>query len=448
MTRVVLPALILVSAVAVVGYSSRDLLRPAVPVRVAVVIPRDGAAGVPTPGGERNVAIVQAPGWVEPAPYAVTVPALAEGVVREVLVLEGERVEAGQVVARLIDDEARLAARTAEALVAEREAAVELARAAVATAEMHAHVERAAREELREEIERKRGLIEAGAVSPGELRRLEIRLSGLEARSAAAERAVDEARAALVLAQAALATARLERDSAILRLDRMEIRSPSSGVVLSRLVWPGVHVSTGSMREGDMGHAGGVLRLYDPASLQVRVDVPLADAAKVGLGCRAVVTSEALPDTPIAGMVTRVVHEANIQRNTVQFKVALEDPPAVLKPEMLVRVRLFGSGQVGEGAAGAARPIDAILLVPARAIQPAAMGKGVVWVIDVISGRTVVRRREVEVTSWTDPEHVAVTSGLRMTDRVIVDPPGTLTDGARVRVVPDAAPPPVRGTEG
>jgi len=39
-----------------------------------------------------------------------------------------------------------------------------------------------------------------------------------------------------------------------------------------------------------------VASLYDPARLQVRVDVPLADAAKIGREQSALVTSEILPD--------------------------------------------------------------------------------------------------------------------------------------------------------
>ena len=54
------------------------------------------------------------PGWVEADPFPTAVTALADGVVAEVLVLEGQRVEPNQVVARLIADEARLALAKAE----------------------------------------------------------------------------------------------------------------------------------------------------------------------------------------------------------------------------------------------------------------------------------------------------------------------------------------------
>lgn len=437
-TRVGLPALVVLATLGLLVYSSRDLLRPAASVRVApaVVVASSGGASAET---TQAPAVVQAPGWVEPSPYAITVPALAEGVVREVLVLEGERVEQGQVVARLIDDEARLAERAAAALVAERLAEVERARAALATAEAQAEVERATLEELRDEVERKAGLVEAGAVSPGEHRRLQIRLRGAEARLSAAERTAEEARAALGSAEAQLGSARVQHESARWRLSWMEVRSPAAGVVLERLVAPGVHVSTGSMREGDMGHAGGVLRLYQPGSLQARVDVPLADAGKVRPGCRAQVVCEALPDRPIDGVVTRVVPEASLQRNTVQFKVALANPPEVLKPEMLVRVRLLVESPEGSGAGSdAPSPTDGVLVVPAGAVRSVGEGRAEAWVVAAGARGWVAQRRQLQAAPASDPRFVAASAGLRLGDRVILDPPPGLREGDRVRVAGEA----------
>ena len=67
-------------------------------------------------------------------------------------------------------------------------------------------------------------------------------------------------------------------------------------------------MSAGAASSG-RGMSGAVVRLYDPARLQVRVDVPLVDAAKVGVGTAAQITTEALPNVVFRGSVTRVVHE-------------------------------------------------------------------------------------------------------------------------------------------
>jgi multidrug efflux pump subunit AcrA (membrane-fusion protein) len=462
-TRLLVPAVVLLATGGLLAYAARDALQPRLEVYVAAAIPKESATSTPPPDNAEATqepaespadaplgpVAVQAPGWIEPAPYAVSVPALAEGVVKEVLVLEGERVEAGQVIARLINDDAKLLLRAADATVAERDTDVARARAALATAESQVEVERTAAAELRDEVTRKRELVGAGGLSEGTFRRMEIRLGGLEAKIATAEKMVNEARAALAQAESAHAAAHVLHDEAALRLARMEVRSPVAGVVLARLVEPGSRISM-SGKGGDAGPAGAmmgaVLRVYDPAKLQVRVDVPLADAAKVSVGTRATVSTEALADQTFSGVVSRVVHEANIQRNTVQFKVALDAPSPVLKPEMLTRVKLHApaitSGQRGTStgggeASGRGEGGDMMLLVPTVAVTSAGEDTGQVWVVDTSGGSPVARRRDIATTPSADEGFTAVTGGLRLTDRVILDPPSppAIQDGTRLKVL-------------
>ena len=461
-TRLLIPTAVLLATGGLLAYAARDALQPRLAVHVAAAIPKSGVGAADTgtdadsTGGSEDIptdaplgpVAVQAPGWIEPAPFAVRVPALAEGVVKELLVLDGERVEVGQVIARLIDDDARLALRAADATVAERVADVARTRAALATVESQVEVERTTAAELRDEVTRKRELVPAG-LSEGTFRRMEIRLSGLEARVASAEKLVDEARAALAQAESAHAAALVMRDAAVLRLERMDVRSPVAGIVLAHLVEPGTRISMGGL-SGDAGLAGSmmgaVVRVYDPAKLQVRVDVPLADAAKVSVGTRATVSTEALADQTFSGVVSRVVHEANIQRNTVQFKVALDAPSPVLKPEMLTRVKLHapaiasrqrGTSTGGVEASGHGESGDMLLLVPTAAVTSAGEDKGQVWVVETSGGSPVARRRDITTTPAADEGFTAVASGLRLTDRIILDPPAppAIRDGMRLKVL-------------
>lgn len=462
-TRVLIPVAVLLATGGILAYSARDALQPRLSVHVAAAIPKAIATSTQSndhplettpdngnpPDAPLGPVAVQAPGWIEPAPFAINVPALAEGVVKEVLVLEGETIMAGQVVARLIDDDARLLLRAAEASVAVRASDVERAKAALATAVSQVQVERIAVDELCDEVTRKRDLVAVGGVSAGEYRRMEIRLRGLEAKVETAERMVGEANAALVQAEAARNASLVNKDEVLLRLARMEVRTPVSGVVLARLVEPGSRISLGSMSgEANSGGimVGAVLRVYDPTKLQVRVDVPLADAAKVGLGTRAVVSSEALADQAFTGVVSRVVHEANIQRNTVQFKVAIDSPSPVLKPEMLTRVKLYAPATaLPMRSSGTTRGTDSrdgdagdlMLLVPTTAVLPAGDGKGHVWIVDTSGGSPVARRRDIATKPWADDGFVGVTSGLHLTDRVIVDPPAppAIQDGTRLKIL-------------
>src|SRR5256885_371226 len=110
-TRVLLPALIALAALALLAYAARESLRPSTPVVTAPVVLKIGVSGSTN---ARSSEIVQAPGWIEADPFAVSVPALAPGVLKEIAVLEDERVEKDQVIARLVDDDAVLERKRAE----------------------------------------------------------------------------------------------------------------------------------------------------------------------------------------------------------------------------------------------------------------------------------------------------------------------------------------------
>src|SRR5262249_49337815 len=185
------------------AYAARDAVWPAVSVRVVPVVAKAGE-----PGG-RGETIVQAPGWIEADPFAINVSALTDGVVREVSVLEGQRVESGQVVARLVDADARLALQRSESELGERSADLARAKAHLAAAQtawdnpmerirnretaeaavrenegelkklkFQIESESAKFEELKDEIRRKAQLANEKIVPEGPYARLQIRLKG------------------------------------------------------------------------------------------------------------------------------------------------------------------------------------------------------------------------------------------------------------------------------
>jgi len=511
-SRILVPGVILAAAGALLLYTARDALRPAIPVAVVPVVQREPAAptaatAAPTasPAPSRAEVIAQAAGWVEPDPFPINISALTDGVVREVLVLEGDAVEPGQVVARLVDDDARLALAAARAERDRRAADLALAEADLAAAQTRwdnpvdrtrdvaaaesalararAELEKlpadlAAEEarlaEVLDELERKRPLADTGAVSRGELARLERRAAAqraaldalratrpiLESRLRAAEadlaaakenlrlrideaRALAAARAAADQARAMLAAAEADLAAAQLRLERTEIRSPVAGVVLSRLAAPGTRLmpgggdaGLGEAIRGDSPTSGGyAVRLYDPARLQVRVDVPLADAGKLSIGQTAEITAEVLPNRTLRGRITRILGEANLQKNTLQVKVAIDDPPPALRPEMLARVRFFGSGEaVATTSASPSTAATPALFVPTSALINRNGTTAQIWIADRRARAPVATLRTVTLGPATHDGWTETTAGLHPGDLVITSDPTPLHAGARIRI--------------
>jgi RND family efflux transporter MFP subunit len=477
-TRVLLPAGILILFLLLLAYAGRDALQPRLDVRVVPVVVAKG-------GEASGVVAFQAAGWVEPDPYPIYVTALADGVIEEVLVLEGQRVEKDQVVARLVKDDARIALDAAEAHVrdqdaqvarakarleaaqrdwdnpVERRRAVDSAQASVAEAKAAlthqaalVEVQEGRVAELTDQLRREEGDLPQEAISEAEVVRTRLRLATakstltatrakedvLQAQLAGAEADLVAAKENLRLrieetleletsgaeldrVNALLAKARAERDDAALRLERMDVRSPAAGVVMKRLSEPGAK----KMLAMDDFHSAHVLHLYDPQRLQVRVDVPLADAAGLGVGLGAEIVVEVLPNRTFGGEVTRLVHEADIQKNTLQAKVAIRDPVPELKPEMLARVRFLAPASA-DGAQEAQH-----VFAPERLLERNGSNRARVWIVD--KGAEEARKREVTLGTRRRDGWVEVVSGLRQGDVVIDAEQDSLDDGRKVRIV-------------
>ncbi len=482
-TRILVPGAVLGGFLLLAVFSAYEHLVPVVTVHAASVVAKKAQGNV------TGKITVQAAGWVEANPYKSYVTALTDGVVREVLVLEGQPVSRGQVVVRLVNEDARLAAQRAKHKVKELEATVALEKAELqaATTEWENPVERtravaasqaqlaeskATLEQVSSEIavedsnlehsrsqyDRSVALKESGSISEQEFVRLRSvfhaqtsKVAALRNRHAAVKqlatrheadlqaaqqhmqlrteerRNLERAQAAVMQAEAALDQARIALAEAELRLERTEIRAPMDGVVMSRMTEPGSKVVVLSDNPG----SARVLSLYDPKRMQVRVDVPLADAGKISVGQQTEITAEVISERTFSGAVTRILHEANIQKNTLEVKVALADPDPTLRPEMLARVRFLSKPDPG-GDTETKR-----LFAPEAAVH----GKGsqaTAWVVRDFDGRggiavpLDVRPGSSKMDNWID-----VLDGLLPGDLVITSPVVALKDRARVKVIVD-----------
>jgi RND family efflux transporter MFP subunit len=484
LTRYLLPSGVLLGFAAVFGWAFRDSFLSSRPVTVVPVRATRGEvqrSGAP---------LFHAAGWVEPRPTPVLVAALAEGVVDKLLVVEGQSVKEGEPVARLIDIDARLALQTAEADLRLREAEVAGAKATLASARTNyekpvsleaafaeadaslaqKETEKAtlpaqlksaearsllARQTLEgarhapsgvtvlttQQYESERGM-SAAAVDELKARqaRLEREITAQTQRRDALRqrlelkteetRLLGEAEAALKAAEARAQQARVAVDTAALKLQRMVIPAPASGRVLALVARPGMRLMgfvTGSPQE-----ASTVVSLYDPQSVQVRVDVRFEDLPRVVPGQPVQIETPAVPGK-LEGVVLRLTSQANIQKNTLEVKVAVKNPPAVLGADMLVQATFLAPAvdetKVGEG--------EALHLLVPRQLLDTGEGGGVVWVADQAAG--LARRRTVKLGAETPGDLVEVTEGLNPADKLVSGGREGLRDGQRITVTGEDA---------
>lgn len=384
--------------------------------------------------------LFQASGWVEPDPYHTMASVLMDGVINTVHALEGERVKKGQLLATLIDDEARLDLQTAESQAASLKAQasghqrqIEIVEAEIVSLSRRVAVARARRDEAADIVNRYEE-ISKGTVAEREIFEARLRLTTNEAEIEALVVTELELEAKIKQLEeiqsdfsARVAEAQTDVARKQLMLDRTRIESPINGRILRLPVMPGQKRMLG----GDNIDSATVAVLYDPENLQARIDVPLAEAAKLAVGQPVRLRSELLPGKVFRGEVTRIVGEADLQRNTLQAKVAIENPDERLRPEMLCRAEFLEVAGTSDsempttesrGASGGDR---VQIFVPADAL----VGESTVWKVDR-SGMRVVPQ-EIVLGREERDNHRLVIEGLKPGDRVVLNPPPDLESGVR-----------------
>jgi HlyD family secretion protein len=478
-SRYVVSGGIIAGFVGLLAWGARDQLVTRTRVTVVPVLTTRGDVR------HEGAALFQAAGWIEPRPTPILVTALTEGVVEKLFVVEGKSVAAGEPIAKLIDADARLAMREAEAELALRHAELASMDAELEAAELRlanpVHLDAALAEadsslaktetELaklpfliasararatfaKQNLDGKRVAAEGisgrlvqqaeseFAMAQAELAELEQRPPRLEREADSLRRkrtALAEQRRLLIEESRGVADIRAKREAAIARqdlaklaverakimLERTDIRAPRAGKVLQLVARPGTRVTA---MEGAAAHgAATIVTLYDPAMLQVRADVRLDDVAGV-LPNQPVRIETASVKTPLTGFVLQPTSIANIQKNTLEVKVAIEDPPATLRPEMLVTATFLATAKPTDESANQATP-ERILV--RKDLVVSTDGESAVW---VASSAGTAERRAIRLGTSTSEGLVEVLDGLTPTDKLIVDGRSGLRSGQPIAI--------------
>lgn len=335
--------------------------------------------------------VLNASGYVT-ARRQATVSSKVTGKVTEIFVEEGMVVREGQVLARLDDSILRKEVALAEARLEAQRGTLEETRVRLHEAETN--------------LQRARSLREQGVAPQSDLDAAEAQVGSLRAR--------------LSLGREEVAVA--ERELALARqyLEDTVIRAPFTGVAVSKDAQPGEMISPVSAGGGFT--RTGICTIVDMSSLEVEVDVNESYIQRVEPEQKAIVTLDAYPDWQIPARVIMPVPTADRQKATVRVRLAFDQLDPRILPDMGVKVAFLDEER--EEAA----PKTA-LVVPRRAVREVG-GQDVVFVVK----DEEVERRAVGVDPSPGDEAV-ITSGLTAGERVVVEGPADLEDGARVAVL-------------
>jgi HlyD family secretion protein len=442
-----MPGTLLLAFVITLGLLFGEHLIPS--VRVQTVTPvvmiadarEEASVPIPDSGTPNTQALFQSSGWIEADPFPYRAYSLASGVIDRVLVLEGDRVEKGQLLVSLNDEDALLAVQASESQLARAEAelqAIEFEREGLdhqlQVAIAQAAVQQSRAEELRDIVQRLEQLTNA-AVPEQEITQSRLRLATQTAMLESAIAAVmpinsqiRRGEARIQSQKAAVDYARNELAKARLNLQRMTIESPISGIVQKLTAAPGQK----KMLSSDMPDSHVVALLFDPNNLQARIDVPLEEASKLAIGQPVRIRTSLLPQTTFEGRVIRIVGEADLQRNTLQAKIRILNPDPSLRPDMLCRAEFFPKHESSTSNREGSRANSRLLLHLPKAAIDRRDATTRVW--RVSSDRKRAEAVQVQTSEAENPDFVLIRAGISPGDPIIINPSAKLTHNARIKI--------------
>jgi HlyD family secretion protein len=249
---------------------------------VLVVLVGGGVLFMQTQASAKKAEAAKAAAAVKPSPYAaiangkadvegglIQVAARRAGVVRDVLVQEGDTVKKDQVLARLEDDEPRLAAARAEAEVRQARAALALLQVQLSAAQR--------------ELRRMEGLAPSNFVAAQKLDQ--------------SRDAVREAEARIMAQQAIVATAQARANEARYDQELSIIRAPADGRIVRRYANPGAGASTLNVSN--------MFDLEPGSGRIVRAEIPEGSLSVVNIGQPVQMSPESDPTKVYPGKVLR-----------------------------------------------------------------------------------------------------------------------------------------------
>ena len=339
--------------------------------------------------------VLNASGYVT-ARRQATVSSKVTGKVTEVLIEEGTQVKEGQILARLDDTNIKASLLLAEA---------QLKSAKAALAETSVRID-----EAEKELKRQVGLLQNKIATQADYDHAEAAALAIKAK-------FEQQQADVIVADRNVATWQQQLDDTI-------IRAPFSGMVTSKNAQPGEMISPISAGGGFT--RTGICTIVDMESLEIEVDVNESYINRVQAHQPVEATLDAYPDWKIPCKVIAIIPTADRQKSTVKVRVGFDKLDARILPEMSVKVGFRESA----AAAGNVSPASSRgVSVPKSAIQQQD-GKDIVLVLQ--NGRA--ERRAVTVAG-IGPDEATISAGLTGGERIIMDAPSGLADGAPVREI-------------
>ncbi len=252
------------------------------------------------------------------------------------------------------------------------------------------------------------------------------------------------ARVAALEAAVKLMAANVQEISAT--IETMKLYAPFDGTIVEKQGEEGEIITSMAM-SSSLGRTA-VVTIAHLDKMDVETDIAENLLSRVALGQPAEVSVSAVPSKRYHGRLRQVIPMGDRIRSTVKVKVEITDPDDKLFPELAATVHFLPSKSANSPDAS-----RSFVFVPKEALFQD-NGHDRVWVVEnhedatrsdwlsrllpsifasVIDKNETIRKRQVEVATTTDAL-ARVESGLRVGEKVVLNPAKTLRENETVRI--------------
>ena len=225
----------------------------------------------------------------------------------------------------------------------------------------------------------------------------------------------DSARMQLAVVKAGVAQAQTNENDTV-------VRAPFAGIVTAKVAQAGDFVAPAAGGGGG-GALTGIATIVDMNSLEVQVDVSENYIERVHAGGQATIVLDAYPEWEIPADVIAVIPTADQTKGTVKVRVAIKARDSRILPQMGARVTFQSD------AKEQATPVSHGVTVPLAAVQ----AQGRTGSVFVIGEDDTVHMRPVTLGLKT-AQNVTILTGVQAGDRLAVGDFAKLHDGMKVAV--------------
>lgn len=355
-----------------------------------------------------------------------------QGRIMELFVREGDRIQAGQAIARMDDEQLqaqvsqyeaildRSQAQLAERLAGSRQEEVAKAEADVIRSEARVQEARSQLQLATEKLNRRQILQKEGAItrealneSQVDVRNAEDNLTQTQASLAISQQDLARQRSGfraeeIAQTRAQVAEANAQLQSFQIQLNNTLVRAPFGGIITRRFTDVGDFVApTTSASSSDGATSASIAELS--SGLEVEAKVPEANIAGIKQGQSVEVRSDSYPDQVFKGQVQSIAPRAVKENSITSFrvKVKLETGLEQLKAGMNVKLAFI------------AEPIQNALVVPLSAVVTQKDGQRGIWLLDA---NREIRFQLIRLGSENGSQ-VQILEGLKAGDRILISPP-------------------------